>query len=265
MLNRELSLFIFEGAKTEGKLVEKLESNFLGKNSVIKCVFDAEIYQLYRLLKEEGMYSLDLVNILKERNPKNAEILKEYTRDSFAYIYLFFDYDAHSTLADDEKIVKMLSFFNNETENGMLYISYPMVEAIRHYKDIESFRVLTVKCKRRNCFYIDTCEEKDSCINEPHYKRFVQEDSRLQLSNINAYTRTVWKELITAHLCKMNDLVNNVFELPNNLQSQVVIFNKQLEKHIKHKCPRVAVLSALPIFVLDYYGCERLKNELKYE
>ncbi len=263
MSNRELSLFIFEGTRTEGKLVEKLEANFLGKNSVIKCVFDAEVYQLYRLLKKEDVYSLDLVNILKERSYKNAEILKEYTRDSFAYIYLFFDYDAHSTLADDEKIVEMLSFFNNETENGMLYISYPMVEAIRHYKDMESFRVLTVKCKWRNCLYIDDCEDKDTCINELHYKTFVQNDSCLQLSNINAYTRIVWKELITAHLCKMNDLVTDAFELPSNLQSQIVIFNKQLEKHINHKCPRVAVLSALPIFVLDYYGCERLKQELE--
>ncbi len=262
MSNRELSLFVFEGIKTEGKLVEKLEANFLGKNSVIKCVFDAEVYQLYRLLKEEGVYSLDLVNVLKERSAKNAEILKEYTRDSFAYIYLFFDYDAHSTLADDEKIVEMLSFFNNETESGMLYISYPMVEAIRHYKDMDSFRVLTVKCKGRNCCYMEDCEDRDTCINEPHYKTLVQNDSRIQLSNINAYTRGVWKELITAHLCKMNDLVTNVFELPDKLQTQTAIFNKQLEKYIDHRCPRVAVLSALPLFVLDYYGAERLKQEL---
>ena len=43
-------------------------------------------------------------------------------------------------MADDSKIKEMLQFFDNETENGMLYISYPMVEAIRHYKDMNSFR-----------------------------------------------------------------------------------------------------------------------------
>ena len=140
-----------------------------------------------------------------------------------------------------------------------------MVEAIRHYKDMDSFKLLTVKCKGRNCLYIDDCEDKEKCINEPHYKVFVHENSRLQLSNINAYTRSVWRELITAHLCKMNALVTNVFELTNSLQSQTAIFNKQLEKYINHKCPRVAVLSAFPIFVLDYYGCERLKQELESE
>ena len=37
--------------------------------------------------------------------------------------------------ADDvDTIVQMLKSFNNETENGKLYISYPMVEALRDYK-----------------------------------------------------------------------------------------------------------------------------------
>lgn len=242
-----------------------MEKNFLGERFAIKCIFDAEIYQLYKKIKEDGTYSLDIVNLLKERSSDNAEKLKEYTRNSFAYIYLFFDYDAHSTLADDEKIVEMLSFFNNETENGMLYISYPMVEAMRHYKDMNSFKSLTVKCKRANCPYIGSCSEKEMCLKEPHYKTFVPMDSLPQLSNVNAYTRTVWQELITAHLCKMNDLVNDVFQLPTSLQSQTVIFNKQFEKYIDHKCPKVAVLSAFPLFVLDYFGCEQLRKKLVKE
>lgn len=94
MMNKEKTLFIFEGAKTEDKLVEKLERNFLGGRHAIKCVFDAEIYQLYRIIKEEKEFSLDIVSVLKERTAENAEILKDYNRDSFAYIYLFFDYDA---------------------------------------------------------------------------------------------------------------------------------------------------------------------------
>ena len=138
--NKDLTLFIFEGAKTEEKLVNKLEQNFLGDRHAIKCVFEAEVYQLYESINDEGPFQLDIVSVLKERTSGNADVLKDYTRDSFAYVYLFFDYDAHSTLADDEKIKEMLSFFDNETENGKLYISYPMVEAIRHYKDMESFK-----------------------------------------------------------------------------------------------------------------------------
>ena len=238
-----------------------LEQNFLGKRISVKCVYDAEIYQLYKILKEEE-FDVDLVELLKERNKENAELLQDYNRDSFAYIYLFFDYDAHSTLADDDKIEKMLTFFNNETENGLLYISYPMLEAIRHYKDMQSFKGLTVKCKRANCPYMDECDEVEACLKESHYKNVSASECQPQLTNINKYTKEVWQELIRAHVSKMNYLVYDVFDLPVKIESQNVIFSKQLEKHINHKCPKVAVLSAFPIYVLDYYGVETLKKKL---
>ena len=262
MMNKEKTLFIFEGVKTEDKLVEKLECNFLGNRHAIKCVFDAEIYQLYRTIKDENVFSIDIVSLLKERTVENAKILKDYNRDSFAYIYLFFDYDAHSTLADDEKIKVMLSFFNDETSEGMLYISYPMVEAIRHYKDKDCFKSLTVKCKRNNCPYINECLEREDCLKEPHYKNIVANDSKPQLSNVNSFTEQVWQELITAHLCKANYLVNDAFTLPKSLMTQENIFSKQLEKHICHKCPEVGVLSAFPLYVLDYFGCARTVEKL---
>lgn len=263
MENKEKTLFIFEGVKTEEKLVEKLEQNFLGDKHAIKCVYDAEIYQLYNTIKREGQYSLDIVSLLKERTKENARILKDYNRDSFAYIYLFFDYDAHSTLASDNKIEEMLSFFNDETEEGLLYISYPMVEAIRHYKDMEAFKISTVKCKKDKCPNLNRCPNKNSCLKEPRYKQFVTIDSKPQLSNLNSYTTDVWKELITAHLCKANYLVNNCFNILSSLISQKEIFIKQLEKHICKDCPEVAILSAFPLYVLDYYGCDRIKQKLE--
>ena len=90
----------------------------------------------------------------------------------------------------------MLSLFNDETEEGMLYISYPMVEAIRHFKDLESFKSLTVKCKRKNCPYKEECHNKEECLKEPHYKSVAASDSRPQLSNVNSYTKTVWQGLL---------------------------------------------------------------------
>ena len=98
MSNNELHLFVFEGTRSESIYVDRLERNFLCKRISVKCVYDAEIYQLYRQLKDED-FAFDMVNLLKERSKENADVLRDYTRDSFAYIYLFFDYDAHSTLA----------------------------------------------------------------------------------------------------------------------------------------------------------------------
>ena len=53
MLNNELHLFVFEGVRAESKYVDMLEQHFLGKRISVKCVYDAEIYQLYKVLKEE--------------------------------------------------------------------------------------------------------------------------------------------------------------------------------------------------------------------
>lgn len=262
MMNDAKTLFIFEGSRAEDRYVKKLEQNFLGAGHAIKCVFDAEIYQLYKAIKNEDGFPIDIVSILKERTVENAQILNEYTRDSFAYVYLFFDYDGHSSLADDDKISEMLSFFSDETDGGKLYISYPMVEAIRHFQDLESFKNLTVKCKRANCPYIEECEDKDTCMKEPHYKNFSVTDSRPQMSNINSYNSDIWKELILAHLCKANYLVYGTYGFPESLISQESIFNSQIEKYISHRCPQVAVLSAFPLYVLDYYGIENTIKKL---
>ena len=62
MENNAKTLFVFEGARTEDKFVEKLENNFLGNKHAIKCVYDAEIYQLYNIIKGEGKFSLDIVS-----------------------------------------------------------------------------------------------------------------------------------------------------------------------------------------------------------
>lgn len=270
MSSNELHLFVLEGYGAEPQYLEKLEQNFFCRRISVKCVFDAEIYQLYEHLKKDD-FAVDIVNVLKERNPQNAEILKGYNRDSFAGVYLFFDYDAHSTLASDDKINEMLEYFDNETENGSLYLSYPMVEAIRHYRDMDRFRDLVAKCKRSKslesmkCPNKFTCEDIEPCLKEDHYKTVSAREGMAQLTNINKYDREVWKTLIRANAYKMNYLVNDVYGMPECYITQKQVFEKQQLKYIILSCPKVAVLSAFPLYVLDYYGVDSMKELLEGE
>jgi hypothetical protein len=247
-------LFIFEGKKTEDTIVNSLKKHVLNNKLIITCAFDAEIYQLHRKIQEDR--DLDTFSLVRERDEK----LKGYKRYDFAEIYLFFDYDAHATSADDENIKDMLSLFDNETEEGKLYISYPMVESLRHISDYDSFKELKVKCKRANCQYMDNCNDKDGCVKEPKYKTVVATECIPQLNNINGYTCFTWKNLIDAHLSKMNNLVNGRYEFPEKIESQQTIFSKQFDKHINKRCPEVAVLSAFPVFIHDYYGNKKTKE-----
>lgn len=259
-------LFVFEGERTEDLFVESLRKNILNKYAkrdvIVTCAFKAEVYQLYRAIEADE--DLDIFCLIKDR-PSNQAVLDEYNRDDFAEIYLFFDYDGHSTLASsggDEKLRAMLGFFDNETDKGKLYISYPMVEALRHITDCNTFQSLQVKCKGSNCAYIESCEQQQACMLEPHYKNKVSRDSIPQLCNVNSYTACIWRHLIKAHLWKMNYIVNGVYEHPQSIESQLSVFTKQYEKYINKKCPEVAVLSAFPLFVHDYYGNEKTKELL---
>lgn len=259
MSSKYNTLFVFEGSSTEDNIVGKLEKYFMDEHIAIKCVYGGDIYQLYRSLQKED-FAVDILSILKIRSESNRIQLEGYNNDSFAYIYFFFDYDAHATMASDNQIEEMLSYFDNETENGKMFISYPMVEAIRHYKDKESFMDLKVKCKKRNCPNSEGCEDKEKCFTEPHYKTFVPTDNLPCYTQLNTFE--IWKELIEAHLCKSNYIVNDECAMPTEIIAQSLVFKNQCSKFVSQHCPIIAVLSAFPLFVQDYYGVEGLNNKL---
>ncbi len=236
-------LFIFEGKTAESQIVSNLQKFFLNKNTTIKCVLGAEIYQIYKEIAADD--DLDIFNLIKERNDETQKILEDYKRNDFAEIYMFFDYDGHSTLANDTKLAELLEFFNEETEKGKLYISYPMVESLKHICSFDTFKELTVECKEN--------------IN---YKRLVNNEALNELNNFTIYTLDIWKQLINIHLKKMNFVTVGSLKLPNNLISQYIVFEYQLAKYIKPNST-VAVLSAFPMFLYDYYGNVGIKKRIE--
>jgi hypothetical protein len=234
-------LFIFEGEKTEDKIVNNLQKFFLNESTVITCAYCNNLYQLYKDVQADE--DLDTFVLLKNIIA-NQQILQEYKRSDFAEIYMFFDYDGHDTQADDAKLKKLLDFFNEETDRGKLYISYPMVEALKHISDYETFKDLAIDCKK-NIDYKNVVH--NSCLNT--------------LRNFNKYDIETWKQLINVHLKKMNFVVNSSFGFPIELIFQDIIFSKQLEKYININST-IAVLSAFPIFLHDYYGNEEIKKRI---
>ncbi len=158
---------------------------------------------------------------------------------------MFFDYDGHSTLADDDKLKELLEFFKEETDKGKLYVSYPMVEALKHICDYDSFKDLKVECKQNIA-----------------YKNIVHNSAIKELSNFKSYSSETWKLLINIHLKKMNYIVIDSYSLPDKLIPQIILFSKQLEKYIFIDST-VAVLSAFPIFLHDYYGIIEIKKRIE--
>ena len=236
-------LFVFEGERTEEQIVSNMQKFFVNDNTTIKCVYGAEIYQIYKQIVVDE--DLDTFNLIKDRNAETKAILSSYNRNDFAEVYMFFDYDGHSTLADDNKLNELLKFFKEETDKGKLYVSYPMVESLKHICDYETFKDLKVACKENI-----------------KYKNIVGDSSIKELRNFTKYDLETWKQLVNAHLKKMNYIVNDSFTLPNDIIPQINIFLQQLAKYINVDST-VAVLSAFPIFIHDYYGNEEIKKRIE--
>jgi len=231
-------LFVFEGESTEDKLVKSFMKFFFKEKTVIKYAFCAEIYQLHKAISKDP--DLDTFSLLKDK-PLNKEVLNEYDRNDFAEIYLFFDYDGHSTLADDNSLELMLKMFDEETESGKLLISYPMVESIKHLSNEIDFKSLKVKTKENI-----------------RYKKIVGSECSSEYLQFSKYSKEIWRKLVENHLYKMNYIVTNNFDFPSDNYSQSIIFEKQREKYIDIDST-VAVLSGFPIFIFDYYGSKTLE------
>ncbi|MFK7982930.1 MAG: hypothetical protein AB8G86_23325 [Saprospiraceae bacterium] len=236
-------LFVFEGEKTEKQITDSLTKYFINDedNTIVRCVYCNDVYELHKTIAEDR--DLDTFALLKEI-PQNEQSLANYNRNDFAEIYLFFDYDGHDNLADDKKVKEILAFFNEETDAGKLYISYPMVEALKHIPKSNSFKDLKVPAKANI-----------------RYKQLVNSEAKNELKQLKKYTKNTWILLIELHLKKMNFILANDYVLPTKNSPQSDVFLKQLEKYITID-GTVAILSAFPIFLFDYYGYKSISELL---
>ena len=142
----------------------------LEKNSILKTIllcfpeipvkyediqiFSSDVYDLYHSIEMEygeewfeDELSIDLPYLISRR----LKIEPHLDRRNYTNIILMFDYEHHDVWYSDEKIMKMQKHFNNASEDGLLYINYPMIESLFHFNKIpdEDYcsRLISVKCK----------------------------------------------------------------------------------------------------------------------
>ena len=249
-------LFVFEGAEREPRIFKTLERLFFGKEERLVCSFGNNIYELYRQLRDfdgEG----DIVSILRENN---AQLPSGVKSSDFSEIYLFFDYDFQNTNLTleemNERLREMQELFDNETDNGKLYISYPMVESLCYTKQLPDEHFAEYAISRSDCmnrpfkdyarefsFYgsLDFVELPDSGHRRPG-KREV------------ARIRQNWIWLVQQHTSKANYMCNGENSMPLNKEivAQPRIFMAQCENYLSDG-ERIAVLNGFPLFLFEYF------------
>ncbi len=261
-------LFIFEG-KDDKTYFESIKRLFFPeKSEAFVCTYNSNIYSLYTKLKNHdalnGKLEVDTVSVFKEiLTEKGDNTLKDIREDEVSEIYLFFDYDFQEksrTLEENNKrLSEMLDYFTDETNNGKLYINYPMVESLRYTKELPDNDYWTYTVTRQKC-------QEDSFKHQVHEFSFYKSNLEYLVLTIKPAdddakilqkadtAKTNWLHLVTMNTSKANYICNDKNELPEEVNSQKEIYDNQLAKYVDTEECKVAILNAFPIFLFDYFG-----------
>lgn len=252
MSGRNKILFVLEGKVPDkralGNFIDAFSAEMRIDGSQVVSVYGTNIYTLYKELKnlqaEENEFG-DIVEVVREHNPKSLE---GFTRSDFSDVYLFFDLDIHgrNIVQACAEINEMVSGFDNETENGKIYVSYPMIESV-------------YLCDReKKLFKEDRCfVALNDCMNDGFKKMSNRichgNDSAIPVVGLANITK-----ICAANFRKANWLLSDNVELPQDLTpfSQEAIWNKQ--KFFALESNKVSTLSCLPFFVAEYIGSEKI-------
>lgn len=239
---------IYEGVKTEENLFESIRKNFFIDKAEIMIVplpADGNIYMLWSRLKADN-FDTDLISVLKEMNCDISERLKGTNAADFSEVYLFFDYDGHNNnipkeLRGKDVLAEMLKTFNNETELGKLYISYPMVESI---KEISIFN------QDYNTFYLPLFD----CRN---YKEIV--GGKSDYNDYRNISKNMWYIACNASRKRASVIVsyNERYSYQDFLKkvTQEKIYKSQKDIFIREN-KVIGILNSIPLFLIEYYDEE---------
>ncbi len=243
MKSRNYMAFIVEGESREPQIINNLQSvHFKHSNfMVITLPAGQNIYMLWQRMNEDD-FETDIIEILRENSEGLKETLEGLDRDDFSQIFLFFDYDGHqdnlpSGNRTEDVLEKMLVNFDNETENGKLYINYPMVEALRDFEP-------GVCGKKSDCY----CQ-----INQFADYKQLSADRRIY-NDLRKYDFEIWRELLNVFAMRVSCLFNVENVISHDTYCDKVnpytVYNCQ-KNYILHG--KVFILSGFPEFLLDYF------------
>ncbi len=263
-------LFVFEGKRREPNIFKTLEALYFASrdgwniDSRVCVCYCSNLYALYGGMTRDGVdgdFVEDIIPVLKAQG---CECLPaECSRDDFSEVYLFFDLECQHqnkdktlTLAGkNEKVREMLEFFDNETEHGKLFVSYPMVEAFRYTKILPDPQFVHYKVKVSDCGAFKQTVQQfsaypnlDFCI----FKSLEKVDAELR-----AEVRQNWGHLVRQNVIKGCALCTGRAVYPFDIAEiqQVLVFDA--ERRLMEGNGDVSILSAFPFFLVEYFGLDQ--------
>lgn len=234
-------LFIFEGENIETAIFNII-NNFTKNEKVKKEKFffpmKMNIHMLYNEIKNDR--DLMILDVVKSKIPFNDHYdMSFFNSYKFPEIYLFFDFDPQHCEGDSvEHVEEMLNVFSEETENGKLYINYPMAEAIRHFKQLPDPNY------NNYCIDIDQCSKYKKMVND------LPSIVRLKSLDYNKYKIIINQNI--EKIALLNKIAKiNTYSIFQKYASQKSILSIQKDFVNRHE---VSVISTSFFWLIDYFG-----------
>lgn len=246
-------LFICEGEETERKFCNLIIDRYFIDNKKPKeyVAFGANIYSLYDEMSKDR--DLDIIELIREKAKlkKDMATYEKLTMGGFDEVYLIFDYDFHAPQYSFEKILEMAEFFDNETENGKLYINYPMMESFKHFKSIPDEDFNNYKISKEECLKYKKIVGDVSCIK--HFNDITLPILGIMIKQVLDKYGFISKKKLNNYETYLNE-----FSQSNLLHLQ----NKSLSKDGK-----IFVLNTSILWGLDYFGKDKFDeyNKIEFE
>lgn len=236
-------LFVVEGEKSETRFMQKLISVFIRDVQPEFFHYKTNIHQMIDgMMNDDGRIDEDLDFIEHLRSCGTNKGDRSVLNRKFTDVFLFFDMDPQDQKYDAEKMQSVLDYFSDPSDNGKLYVNYPMLESYKHVSDLNSLSFLDTKVNREDI---------------RRYKSIVDAEALSSLKDLSKITEEMWKRLLTLNVIKANMICNGIEDLPDmeqyeNTIKQDTIFRIQ-SKHLE-KDGFLFVMNTSLFYIVDYKG-----------
>ncbi len=209
-------LFIVEGRKTEPTFLKRLLSGLGVTDEHQIFVFGTNIHVLFeKVFGTDDSEDINLLGALREGESEKERVILS---GDYSDVYLVFDAEFQDPRFDYENLKTMLEYFDNSTENGKLYLNYPMMESYLHLKKLNDPEYLT-----RTVYSSDI----------KSYKRTARAECCKELSNAGCYTRDLILVIVHHNYLKARLLLGAGIEHSEDIcpvsDSGYLLFIKQWE------------------------------------
>lgn len=238
-------LLIVEGERQEKAFIESLCKVYdIDEGNKVIYSYNTNIYELYDRVFKPNLDELDSLDFLLTFKETSINITQKdlITTKEYSDVLLIFDYEPQDERFDVAKVKRMMEYFSESTDNGKLYINYPMLEAYKHFRCIPDkeyvYRYILMK---------DIVVDHRS-----QYKQIVNQESCIK--DLRKYDQKLFHYIISESLHKAewiqygtyHEDACEAYQRLNHLELLLII-NEELKSK-----QRIPVLNTSLFFLCDY-------------